>query len=455
MEYFKLMPPLSFRLLPNFLRVRLEASETLRRILANTGWLFADKFLRMGAGLFVGVWVARYLGPQQFGALNYAMAFVGLFASIAGLGLEGIVVRDIVRNPQAKYEILGTAFWVKLVGGLGAFALALAAIAYVRPEDALSRWLVAIFAACLVFQSLDTIDLWFQSQVQSKFSVVVKVAAFFIFCFIKIVLILHKASLLAFAWAALGEIVLGSILLIFAYKASGYSLMIWHFSLRRVKELLRESWPALLTGIMVAFYMKIDQVMLGTILDDNAVGVYSAAVRLSEIWYFVPTVISLSIFPSIVKSKQLEKWLYLERVQKYYDLNAIIAYCLILIATIFSPLIVSTLYGKVYADSSAIFSLHIWGILFVFLGVSRSQILLTEGMLRHSFMCTFIGCACNISINLWLIPLYGPIGAALSTVISFALAGYISSFIFPKLYYIGIMQSKALIAPIRLIYYLK
>jgi PST family polysaccharide transporter len=408
----------------------------------------------MGVGLFVGVWVARYLGPEQFGLMNYALAFVGLFGSVATLGLDGIVVRDIVRYPQGKYEILGTAFGVKLVGGLGAFALALATIAYFRPGDALSRWLVAIFAACLVFQSLDTIDLWFQSQVQSKFTVWVRTAAFAIISLIKLVLILNQAPLLAFAWAALGETLLGSILLIFAYKANGYSLIIWCFSLRRVKKLLRESWPVLLSSIMVALYIRIDQVMLGGMVGDKAVGIYSAAVRLSEIWYFLPMIIGSSLFPSLIKSKELGNQLYLARVQKYYDLNIMLSYFIIIPTTFLSLRIVSTLYGNLYIESSAIFSLHIWGILFVFLGVSRSQFLLIEGMLRHSFLCTFIGCASNILINLWLIPLYGPIGAALSTIISFALSGYISSFIFPKLYYIGIMQSKALLIPFRLILYI-
>lgn len=448
------MPILRFELLPNFIKVRLEASQSLRRILGNSGWLFADKIIRMGVGLFVGVWVARYLGPQQFGSLNYAMAFVGLFASFASLGLEGIVVRDIVRYPQAKDEILGTAFGLKLAGGTVALALALVAISWLRPDDTLSRWLVGIVAAGLVFQAFDTIDLWFQSQVQSKFTVWSKNTAFIVISFVKIVLILKQAPLIAFACTFLGETILSSIGLIFVYRINGYSLRIWHCRLRLVRDLLRESWPMLLSCIMITLYMKIDQVMLGVMVGDKAVGIYSAAIRLSEICYFLPGIIGSSFFPSLVKSKGLGKELYLDRVQSYYDLSVMVAYCLIFPLTFLSPLIVSTLYGNLYSESSIIFSLHIWGILFVFLGGSRGQYFLVEGLLRHSLVCTFIGCVSNILINLLLIPIYGPLGAAFSTVISFALAGYISSFIFPKLYYIGIMQSKALLIPFRLIIYI-
>lgn len=165
--------------IPSFIRIRLEGRTALQKILANTGWLFVDKILRMGVGLLVGVWVARYLGPEQFGLYNYALSFVALFSAFATLGLDGIVVRDIVRDPSYKNEILGTAFILKLLGGISTLILAVGAVSLLRPHDNLTRWLVGIIAAGTIFQAFDVIDFWFQSQVQSKYTVYAKNVAFF------------------------------------------------------------------------------------------------------------------------------------------------------------------------------------------------------------------------------------------------------------------------------------
>ena len=166
------------RLLPSFIRSRLEGRQTLQKIISNTGWLFADRALRMGVGLLVSVWVARYLGPTQFGQLNYVIAFVALFATFATLGLDGIVVREVVRNPAAEWEILGSAFMLKLCGGALTAVGAVVFISVLRPGDILSRWLVGIVAAGAVFQAFDVIDFWFQSQVLSKYVVLAKNGAF-------------------------------------------------------------------------------------------------------------------------------------------------------------------------------------------------------------------------------------------------------------------------------------
>lgn len=159
------------KFLPSFIRIRLEGRVALQKILANTGWLFIDKIIRMGVGLLVGIWVARYLGPEQFGLYNYALSFVALFSALATLGLDGIVVRDIVRDPSCKDETLGTAFVLKLIGGGLTFLFVVGANSLLRPHDRLTQWLVGIIALGTIFQAFDTIDFWFQSQVKSKHTV--------------------------------------------------------------------------------------------------------------------------------------------------------------------------------------------------------------------------------------------------------------------------------------------
>jgi len=142
------------RYLPALIRDKVEGRPHLQQAISNTGWLFADNILRMGVGLLVTIWVTRYLGPEQFGALSYATAFVLIFSSIAQLGLDGIVVRNIVRTPTSRDEVLGSAFVLKLAGGSASLILTLTAIAVLRPADHLTRLLVTIISIGLVFQGL-------------------------------------------------------------------------------------------------------------------------------------------------------------------------------------------------------------------------------------------------------------------------------------------------------------
>src|SRR5262245_9709117 len=111
--------------LPESLRVRVVGRHELQAILGNTGWLFADRVVRMGLGLVISVWMARYLGPSQFGEFNYAIAFVSFFGVAASLGLDSVVVRELVRHPETRDEILATVFVLKLLGGALAFVIAL------------------------------------------------------------------------------------------------------------------------------------------------------------------------------------------------------------------------------------------------------------------------------------------------------------------------------------------
>jgi len=291
--------------LPSFIKERLEGRASLQNILANTGWLFADRILRMVVGLFVGVWIARYMGPEQFGVYNYALVFVSLFSALSNLGLDGIVVRNIVRDPARKDIILGTAFFLKFTGGIITLIVSVGAIMVLRPGDSVTGWLVGITAVGAIFQAFDTIDFWFQSQVKSKYTVYVRNGAFLIITFVKILLVLTRSSLLAFACAGLAEIVVGTIGLVFAYRFHGYYLNKWRVSFQYAKELLADSWPLICSGLTVGLFMKIDQVMLREMAGNEAAGIYAAATRISEIWYFIPIIIVSSVSPAIIDAKKI------------------------------------------------------------------------------------------------------------------------------------------------------
>ncbi|PHM11819.1 O-unit flippase [Nostoc sp. 'Peltigera malacea cyanobiont' DB3992] len=397
----------------------------LRAIVANTGWLFADRILRMGASLVVGVWVARYLGVKQYGLFNYALAFVALFSPIFTLGLDDVVVRHLVRQSSNKEEILGTTFWLKFLGGIASVLLAVSTMFFLGEHETLKIWLVAILGIAGVFRASDTVELWFQSQVQSKYTVIAKNTAFLLNTLIKIALILTKAPLLAFALVTLAEFAMSAIGLLIVYQVKGSSLWLWRWSMAAAKTLLKESLPLIFSGFAIMIFMRIDQVMLGQMIGDSEVGIYSAAVRVSEIWYFIPGAIVSSVAPAIYAAKEKSESLYYQRIGQLLSLMTCISLAIALPMSFLSDKIIMVMFGSGYAEAGPILAVHIWTSLFVFMGLATSPWFIAEGLNHVSLGKTLFGAILNIILNLLLIPKYAGLGAAIATIISQAAAAFI------------------------------
>jgi polysaccharide transporter, PST family len=415
-----MLSKLKFKTLSKF-----KSRSGLRAIITNTGWLFADRILRMGASLVVGVWVARYLGVQQYGLFNYALAFVSLFSPIFTLGLDDVVVRHIVRQSSNKEEILGTTFWLKLLGGIASVLVAVGTMFFLGEHETLKIWLVAILGMAGIFRATDTIELWFQSQVQSKYTVIAKNTAFMLNTAIKIALILTKAPLLAFAWVTLAEFAMSAIGLLIVYQAKGSSLWLWRWSSSVAKTLLKESLPLIFSGFAILIFMKIDQVMLGQMIGDSEVGIYSAAVRVSEIWYFIPGAIVSSVAPAIYAAKEKSESLYYQRIGQLLSLMTCISLAIALPMSFLSDKIIMVMFGSGYAEAGGILAVHIWTSLFVFMGLATSPWFIAEGLNHVSLGKTLFGAILNIVLNLLLIPKYSGLGAAIATIISQAAAAFI------------------------------
>lgn len=405
-------------IVPTFVRRKIADRPGLVKIVDNISWLIIDKVIRMGLGLLVGIWVARYLGPEQFGLFNFAAAFVGLFATAIGLGLQSIVVRDIVRNPHCKEETLGTAAVLQLLGGFIAYGATILTIFWLRPDDSLAMLVIAILGSVMLFRFSDIAVYWFESQVMSKYIVWIQNICVITFAPIKIILILNNASLIAFAWiSAIEGIVVACItLLIFSMRGIKYHEL--QFSWIRAKTLLIDSWPLLISVMAIAIYMKIDQIMLGQMVGDDAVGIYSAAVRISEVWYFIPLMIVASVFPSLLETKKRDENQYQQRLQQLYDLMVWLSIAIALPMTFLSTTIITTLFGSTYSEAGSVLVVHIWASIFVFLGVASSQSFIAENRQILSLHRALVGAILNVLLNLVFIPVWGPIGASIATVLS-------------------------------------
>jgi O-antigen/teichoic acid export membrane protein len=401
-------------------------SQNLALIFINLSWLFLDKIVRMGLGLAIILWIARYLGPEQFGMLNFSMAFVALFGPIAALGLQGTVVRELLLEPPASYEIVGTAMALQCLGGVVAYGMVVCGILLLRPNDILIISSAAILGSVFLFKGCEVTMYWFESQLLSKYIIYAQLTSALIFAMIKAILILQEVKMIYFAWAIAIEAQLAAVLMVIIFRKIGFDLSSIKVNLHRAKKLLMDSWPQLFSGIAVLIYMRIDQIMLGEMIGDKSVGIYSAALKISEVWYFAPIMIASSVFPAILRAREHSQELYYRRLQQFFDLMVLLSVGVALPVTFLAPIIIAVTFGVEYEASASILAIHIWSAIFVFLGVASGKWLLAENKQMYSLYRTVLGVAANVGLNFWLIPNYGALGAAWATLIAYTISGMLA-----------------------------
>ena len=417
--------------------------EAFQKYFKNTGWLMLGKIL----SLVVGIFIAKFLGPHDFGDLSFATAFVAIIAAVGTLGLDSFIIREILDQPGKRDEILGTAFWMRLI--VSTILVPISVLIYIffrslaEQQGAELTLVITFCASALFFKAFNIIDSYFQSQVRSKFVVQVQNICLIISSLIKISFVLLKLPLVYFAFALVLDGLLLAIGLVIIYHREKLQISNWNFNADRAKSLLSQSWPLILSAVMVTLYMQIDILMLKNFTGSTETGIYSAAARISEAWYFIPVAIVTSVFPAIIHARKTDQARYQKRLQNLYDLLVIISLPIALIVSLGADTFIHLLYGDKFIGAGTMLSIHIWSGIFVFLGSASGQYLLAEGYTMISFYRTAIGAIANILLNLWLIPLYGGIGASAATLIAYLLATF-SILIFSKTRRQGIMVLKSL-----------
>lgn len=393
-----------------------------KKIAINISWLSFDKAFHMLIALSLGIWFARYLGPEKFGTFSYALSITSLLALFASLGLNNIVIREIVKTPEKKNELIGSAFISKVLGGVFAYILCIVIINIIEPDDIFIRLLVVILGVQLILLAFEVIELWFKSQVDSKKAVIAKSSSVLLISAVKVYLILTEASLISFAYLTTVGSILTALSLVIIYQIDGEKVIKWKFSLPVVKSLLKDSWPLIFAGMSISVHMKIDQIMVGNILGEKALGNYAVAVKLTETWFFLPIVIVASVYPSMIKYKEYCEILYLKRFQQLYIIMTWIAITIAVPTSFLSSSLINLLFGVQYSEASSVLFLYVWSAVPIFLGVASGSYLMIENYSKVSLYKTVLGAASNVILNLLLIPILGLTGAAISTLISHSIA---------------------------------
>ena len=401
------------------------ASKSLNKIVNNLSWLLGDKVLDIAMRLIGGVLVARYLGVELFGYLQFSLAVLALLVPVVSLGFRSMVIKYIALEPSRKGQVMGSAFIMQLVSSLLTSAGLLLFVYFFGDNEGKTNLAISILTITLIFHCLDPIVYWNQSQLTSQYTVWARRISLTIGLCIKLLFIYFSVEFIVFIWAWVIESIITSVLLVHFYlKKESFSD--WKYDRGTAKRLLKDSWPLLFSGIATIIYLKIDIVMLGTMLEKKEVGLYSAAVRISEIFYFIPSMISATVLPAIIRSSQKGGSEITQRIQALSDVLSL--YSIISVASLFfsANLLISILFGPEYSDAALILQIHAFALFFISAGASVNKMLIAENRTVFIMVSTCLGTVINVSMNLYLIPRYAGVGAAVATVVSYAFSSYIA-----------------------------
>ncbi len=403
----------------------LKTHKGLMKYFKNTLWLFFDKIFKMSIGLFVIIYLTRYLGPERFGLLSYSQSFVSIFMAFSSLGLSSVVIRELVKFPEKRDLLLGTTFYLTLFTSLLSITLIFGFNTFLLKDDQ-SNMLTMIIAFTIIFQNLNmVIDNYFQYKVLSKYVVYCSTIGFIASSIVKVILIYIEADLIYFAYALLFDSIILSFGFIYIYKRQSLSIINWKFDLTIAKNFLTAAWPLVLVAISAFIYTRIDQIMIKDMIGAEVVGHYAAAIRVSELFYFIPGIIVASLFPKLVELKKDNEEKYLNLLEKMYRLVIWIAMPIAITLYFFSDMIIDVLYGNQYYQAGSILAILSWGIIFTSIGAVFVKILYIEHYEKKYLYKSIFGVFINIILNYFLIQRYGANGAAIATLITMFCINYI------------------------------
>lgn len=394
-----------------------------RVLVINTAYIWAERTIRIGVSVIVISAMARYLGPERFGILNYAVAYLALFSSAVTLGTNRTLVRELVTSGDAASALVEIAIRARIAAALVLLALVFCCATWFEADDSLAAVLIMISAMGLLFQAFEPIELWFQARAENKYPALIKTAASLAVSCLKLFLVFVKAPVTWFAWANVFELALAAALMTLLYRQPHVDI-----DFRRgylvTTRLLRECWPELIAGIGTAICMRIDQIMLEALAGYETVGVYAAGVRLSDMWYFMLAAIVTSYYPVLIRHRATNAELYARSLQQMFVVLALLALAMICGIWLAADIAIALIYGPGYEGAAQILRIHCLGLIAVAFGLGSGAWIYAEGRAVLSMYRMLVSACVNVAANFLLIPAFGGVGAALAAIISLFTAYY-------------------------------
>ena len=399
---------------------------TKQRFLSNSSWIIGGKLFQMVLSLLISTITARYLGPSNYGLIGYAASFVAFFTPVCTLGLNSLMVNEIINNRDNTGAIVGTCIIMRIATSLLSVLGILAIVFFLNMNELDTVIVAALYSISLLFQSFDSINYYFQADMQSKYSTIATSIAYIVISIYKIVLLVLRKDIRYFAFSyTLDQFVIALLLLFIYKKKKGPNLA---FSWALGKTLVYRSYHFILSGLMVAIYGQTDKIMLKGMLNSEAVGFYSTGVSVCNMWVFLLTAVIESARPLILEKRKENKDEYEKRLSMLYSAIIGLASLVAIIFTIFAEPIVLILYGKAYLPAANCLRVLTWATMFSYLGVSRSIWMVAEGKQKYEKRLAISGAICNVILNLILINLIGAIGASIATLVTQIFTNFVVGF---------------------------
>lgn len=395
-----------------------------KKLYKNITWLLFGRIGHMVLSFVIGLLTARYLGPNNYGIINYAGAYTTFFTAFCTLGINSVIIKDFIDHPDEEGEAIGTTLVLRLLSSFFSLCM-ISGIVWISENDKRIAVVVFLYNLCLLFNVFDTFNSWFQSKLLSKYYAISTLISFSIASAYRFVLLVNGKSVEWFAVAnSVDHCLLALLLYVFYLINHGPKLS---FSFKKAKELLSVSCSYILSGLMIAIYVATDKIMLKYMLDEASVGYYSLATSTSTMWCFILTAIIDSLKPIIMKYHNEDKEKYIATNQKLYAIVFYLSLLASLCITIAAPLFIKIVYGEAYLPSVSPLRIVVWYVAFSYLGVARDTWIVCERKqkkMKYLYICSAIT---NVVVNFILIPLVGVNGAALATLVT----QFSTIFIFP------------------------
>ena len=399
----------------------------------NAAWIISCKIVQSLLGLVVSSLSARYLGPSNYGLINYAASIVAFVLPLMQLGFRSTLVREIIDNPDKEGEIIGTSLFFNVLSSLACTIAVGGFVSLANPGEKTTLIVCILYSISLFAQALEMIQYWFQAKLISQYTSLTGLAAYVVVTVYKIYLLATQKSVYWFAVSsALDCLIIAIVLIIIYYKLGGQKLVV---SFKRFKQMFAKSRYFIVSSLMVTIFAQTDKIMLKSMLSSEAVGIYSAAVTCATLTNFVFASIIDSFRPVVFENKSISKEKYEDSIALCYAIIIFLSLGQSAVCTIFSKLIIRILYGAEYAASASVLALVVWYTTFSYLGSIRNIWILSEDKQKYLWIINLSGATANVVLNLILIPTIGVMGAALASLVTQIFTNVIVGFIIRPIRY--------------------
>lgn len=385
-------------------------------MVSNSIWIIGGQVFQMGLTLVIGMLTARYLGPSNYGVIGYTASYVSFFSVVCQLGYTSTIVKELLDHEERQGEILGTTIFFRVCTSLLSSVIMSALIYVVDDGDMLIVRVGFLQSLSLVFHSFEMIHYWYQSRLESSVSVKIQSLAYLIMAGYKIAILAFGKSVEWFAFSTTLEAAVVAIALLWTYRRSkGQKLNV---SVSAGREMLMNSYHFVLSGLMSTIYSEMDKIMLGQMMNDTAVGYYTAASKISTMWSFVLMAFINSARPVIMSSKNISEERYLKQLKRLYAAIIWVGIAMAVCISVGGKLIIYIMYGEAYMPATSTLQILAWYTMFSILGSARGIWIVCEDKAKYVKYYLGIGAVLNIILNYVLIPIYGAGGAAMATLVT-------------------------------------